>query len=184
MKLILNAIDNTGYGTQGKIFLEFEEPFWPTDVKTWASYILLWKQEDKDKLIGREREWLLGITSFIREDAQPNLIGGLTAGKHIKQFEDISDQQLIDDCMWLLEKFLGRAQLRPIDMRRNRWMSKKYFLGTYSYGSMVTQTHNVEMGKDLGETLYSQDKKSILLIVGEATDEAHSGYVHGAVASG
>ncbi len=180
----VNAIENTGYGTLGKIFLEFEEPFWPKDVDNWAAYLFLWKQEDKDELVGTEREWLTGITKFIRVDAQPNLIGGLTGGKHIKQFEEISDKQLIDDCMWLLEKFLGRTLPRPTDMRRNRWMSSKYFLGTYSYESMDSQTHNVEPGKDLGETLYSQDKKPILLVAGEATDEDHSGYVHGAVASG
>lgn len=180
----INAIENTGFGTLGKIFLEFEEPFWPTDIDKWGAYFFLWKQGDKDNITGTEKEWLTEITGFIRQDAQPNLFGAFVAGKHIKQFEEISDSQLIDDCMWLLEKFLGRILPRPISMRRSRWMTSKYFLGSYSYGSMDAQVHNVAMGKDLGETLYANASKPIVLIAGEATDYFNSGYVHGAVASG
>ncbi|XP_037035290.1 spermine oxidase-like [Bradysia coprophila] len=180
----INATEHTGYGTLGKFFLEFQEPFWPTDFDNWSAYTFLWKQEDKDKLIGTEREWVTEINSLIREDAQPNLLGGLIAGKHIKQFEEISDEQLIDDCVWLMQTFLGPTIPRPINMRRNRWLSNKYFFGTYSYASMDTETHNVTFGKDLAETLYSSSNKPAVLIAGEATEEVNSGYVHGAVASG
>ncbi|XP_037035275.1 spermine oxidase-like isoform X2 [Bradysia coprophila] len=180
----INAIEHTGYGTLGKFFLEFQEPFWPKDDGNWTTYTFLWKQEDKDKLIGTEREWVTDIFGVIKEDAQPNLLGGLLAGKHIRQFETISDEQLIDDSVWLLQKFLGRPIPRPINMRRNRWQSNKYFFGTYSFGSMDTQAHNVALGTDLAETLYSSSNKPVVLIAGEATEKDHSGYVHGAVMSG
>lgn len=180
----INAIEHTGYGTLGKFFLEFDEPFWPTDHDNWSSYTFLWKQEDKDKLVGTGKEWVTEVNAVIREDAQPNLLGGLLAGQHIKQFEEISDEQLIDDSLWLLQKFLGPTIPRPINMRRNRWLSNKYFYGTYSYASMDTQAHNVTFGKDLAETLYSSSNKPIVLIAGEASEEVNSGYVHGAAASG
>lgn len=180
----INAIENTGFGTLGKIFLEFEKPFWSTDIDDWAGYLFLWKQEDKDNIIGTEKEWLLDVTDFIREDAQPNLLGGHVAGKRLKQFEEISDSQLIDDCMWLFEKFLGKTLPRPINMRRSRWLTNKYFLGSYSFASMETQAQNVTVTKDLAEALSNEDGKPILLISGEATDEINFGYVHGAVASG
>ncbi|KAJ6633138.1 Peroxisomal N(1)-acetyl-spermine/spermidine oxidase, partial [Pseudolycoriella hygida] len=180
----VNAIENSGFGTLGKIFLEFEEPFWPTDINDWAAYILLWKKEDKDKIVGTEKEWLREITSFIKEDAQPNIIGAFPAGRNIRQFEEVSDDQLIDGCMWLLEKFLGKTLPRPINMRRSHWLTNKYFLGSYSYGSMDSQTQNVVWGEDLGEALYDSNHKPTLFISGEATDKLSSGYVHGAVNSG
>ncbi|KAG4077866.1 hypothetical protein HA402_013800 [Bradysia odoriphaga] len=180
----VTAIETTGYGTLGKLFLEFENPFWPADIKEWAQYVFLWKKEDKDSLRGTKREWLTEVYGFGKQIAQPNIIGAYTAGKFIKQFEEISDEQLIDDCMWLLEKFLGRTLPRPINMRRNRWMTSKYFLGSYSYGSMKAQANNVSLHNDLGETLSSSGNKPVLLVSGEATDEFNSGYVHGAVMSG
>ncbi|KAJ6636280.1 Peroxisomal N(1)-acetyl-spermine/spermidine oxidase [Pseudolycoriella hygida] len=180
----VNAIENTGFGTLGKFFLEFEEPFWPTDIKNWTAYLMLWTKEDKYNITGSEREWLTNIIGFLRVDAQPNVISGLVAGKHLKRFEEISDAQLIDDCMWLLQKSLGRVLPRPINMKRSKWMTNKYFLGSYSFASMDTQAHNVLLAKDLAETMYGDSNKPLLLIAGEATVEFHSGYVHGAVESG
>ncbi|KAJ6646207.1 Peroxisomal N(1)-acetyl-spermine/spermidine oxidase, partial [Pseudolycoriella hygida] len=178
----INAIENTGFGAQDKISLEFEEPFVPNNV--WGGYNFLWKKEDKDELIGTEREWLLGVTGFFAEDAQPNLLSAFPAGKNLKKFEEITDEQLIDDSMWLLEKFMGKTLPRPINMRRSQWLTNKYFLGSNSYGSMDTQAYNVTMGLDLAETLFDKSDKPILQIAGEASDEFNSGYVHGAVESG
>jgi len=180
----LLAIANTGFGTLGKIFLEFKEPFWPTDINEWVAYMFLWKQEDLDSINGTDKEWTKDIVGFLRVDAQPNTICGFVAGKKMKQFEEVSDDQLIDNCMWLLEKFLGKSLPRPINMQRSHWLTNKNFLGSYSFPTMDTQANNVVPGKHLAETLYSNDKKPVLLFAGEATDENYSGYVHGAVASG
>lgn len=53
----VKAIEAMGYGTLGKIFLEFEQPFWSTNVKEWVSYSLLWNQTDIKSLKGTDREW-------------------------------------------------------------------------------------------------------------------------------
>lgn len=179
----INAIDNVGFGGVGKIFLEFAKPFWPSE-KYWGAYNFLWKESDKNQLVGTEREWLTEVNGFYAQDAQPNVLGAYVAGKNVKQFESITDEQLIVDCMWLLEKFLGKSLPHPVNMRRSRWLKNKYFCGSYSYASMATQAHNVVMGADLGETLYDDEDKPIVLFAGEATDENNSGYVHGAVNSG
>lgn len=178
------VIENAGFGTLGKIFLEFEEPFWPTNLDDCAAYYLLWKQEDKANLTDTEREWLTGIDRFMRVDQFPNLISALTAGKSVYQFEETSNKQLIDDCMWLLEKFLGRSLPRPINMRRSHWMANKHFLGSYSFLSVDVEGLNVLPTKVLAEPLYGHDNQPIVLFAGEATDQFSPGYVHGAVASG
>lgn len=164
--------------------MEFEKPFWPVDITDWVGYLFLWKQDDLAIINGTDKEWIKDVIGFIRVDAQPNIISGLVAGRKMKQFEEINDIQLIDDCMWLLEKFLNKSLPRPQNMRRSHWLTNKYFLGSYSFPSMDTQEHNVAVGKDLGESIYNTDKKPVLLFAGEATNEKYSGYVHGAVESG
>lgn len=53
----VKAIETLGYGTLGKIFLEFEKPFWPSDMNDWASYSLLWSKCDIEGLRGSDKEW-------------------------------------------------------------------------------------------------------------------------------
>lgn len=114
-------------------------------------------------ITGTEKEWIKDVIGFLRHDAQPNIISALVAGKQMKQFEERSGNQLIDDCMWLLEKFLGKSLPRPINMQRSHWfwLINKNFLGSYSFPSMDTQAHKVVLGKDLAESIYSNDKKHI-----------------------
>lgn len=50
----IKAIETLGFGTLGKIFLEFEKPFWPSD---WVSYSLLWSKPDIESLRGDDKEW-------------------------------------------------------------------------------------------------------------------------------
>lgn len=50
----ITAIETLGYGTLGKIFLEFEKPFWPND---WVGYSLLWSKSDIESLRGSDKEW-------------------------------------------------------------------------------------------------------------------------------
>lgn len=55
-RLKIRAIKNMGYGTLEKIFLEFEKPFWPTDMN-WVSYDFLWSRRDVQSLQGTDKEW-------------------------------------------------------------------------------------------------------------------------------
>lgn len=53
----IKAIQTMGFGTVGKIFLEFEEPFWPTEVNDWTGFSFLWTRTDIESLRGSDREW-------------------------------------------------------------------------------------------------------------------------------
>jgi spermine oxidase len=123
------------------------------------------------------------IALFTKVESFPNTLETLMGGKNLKQFEARSDTELIDDCMWLLEKFLAKKIPQPIEMKRNRWLSNKNFLGTYSYFSAELDLVDVSQ-KDLAETLKASDNKPKVLFAGEATDERFPGYTHGAIASG
>jgi len=101
----------------------------------------------------------------------------------LQYFESIRDSQLIEDCMWLLQKFLGKQLPRPINMQRTKWMSNENFIGTYSYTSMNAAAAGIGFG-DLAEPLKNTNGKPVLLFAGEATDETYPSYAHGAVSSG
>jgi spermine oxidase len=50
----IEAIESFGFGTLGKIFLEFPTRLFPEGV-TW--YQILWTTDDQSKLKGTDKEW-------------------------------------------------------------------------------------------------------------------------------
>lgn len=177
----ISAIENLGFGAVGKIFLEFQEPFWPNH--SFVGYSFLWQDDHITEAKSSNRQWLLGLTGFHRVDSFPNLIEAFVSGADVRAFENLSDQRVIDDCMWMFEKFLGKTLPQPTRMMRTKWLTNSNFLGTYSYLSMNTQRCNVTP-VDLAESIKSASGKPMILFAGEATDFKFPSYAHGAVSSG
>lgn len=53
----ISAIESIGFGAIGKIYLEFEHPFWPMESSKWHGYYFLWKDEDLRTVEGTDKEW-------------------------------------------------------------------------------------------------------------------------------
>lgn len=172
-----------GFGTLGKIFLEFDKPFWSTNVDDFVAYSFLWTDEALNAVKLSDKAWTVDLNTFIRVDGFPNLLEALIAGRKIKEFEALNDTKLIDDAMWLLETFTDKKLPRPKSMRRTRWMTSKNFLGSYSYFSMDAAANRVSP-QTLSQSLFNVAMKPVILFTGEATDSKFSSYAHGAVASG
>lgn len=49
-----NAIDESSFGAVGKIFLKFDEQFWPHG---WVGFSLLWSDEDLERLRDTDHSW-------------------------------------------------------------------------------------------------------------------------------
>lgn len=208
----VKAINSIGYGTLGKIFLIFEKPFWTTQLGEFVWYKVLWTDEDLEMVRRTDREWLVcsrftdqslhrfdiadinlildhffirltGLSTFVGVDEYPNILEVLVTGKAIPQFEEISDSKLIDDCMWLLEKFLEKPLPRPIEMKRTQWLTNRNFLGSYSYLSIASEKAEATPN-DLAQSLMNSHNKPIVFFAGEATHETYSSYSHGAILSG
>lgn len=179
----IKAIENLGFGTIGKIFLEFEKPFWPSDRTKFVSYSFLWTDENLKIIKSTDKAWLTDISSFMIVDGFPNLIEAFVAGRKMAEFEALNDTKVINDCMWLLETHLNKTLPRPKSMRKSRWLSNKNFLGTYSYLSMATEVKKVTP-KLLGQSILNTANIPIILFAGEATDEKFSSYANGALSSG
>ncbi|XP_070491017.1 spermine oxidase-like isoform X2 [Chironomus tepperi] len=177
------AIKNYGFGTVGKVFLEFDQPFWKEQGKPFLAYEFLWLDSDIKEAIATNREWMTNITGIYIVDQFPNLLEVFLGGSNLNEFETSSDSKIIDDCMWLLEKSLAKTLPKPKSMIRTKWLTNENFLGAYSYGSIDADKANVRP-KDIAESIKNVDEAPILLFAGEATDDRYPSMAHGAVRSG
>ncbi|KAL7017829.1 hypothetical protein ACKWTF_010546 [Chironomus riparius] len=177
------AIKNYGFGTVGKVFLEFEHPFWLEQGKPFLAYEFLWLEQDKKEAKSTNREWMINITGIYVVDQFPNLLEVFLGGSNLNEFETFSDSKITEDCMWLLEKSLSKSLPKPKAMTRTKWLTNENFLGAYSYGSMDAEKANIGP-KDIAESILNADESPILLFAGEATDEKYPSMAHGAVRSG
>jgi monoamine oxidase len=164
-----------------KIFLEFKEPFWPKN--NFIGYSFVWEEEDIKEARLNDKAWVLDIVNIFVVDAFPNLLEAFLAGDHLRAFENLSQEKVIEDCMWMLERFLHKTLPKPTKMERSKWLTNRNFLGAYSYFSMHSQENSVT-SRDLAESVKNKDNIPVLLFAGEATDLMHPSYVHGAVRSG
>lgn len=101
----------------------------------------------------------------------------------MKEFENLDDEKVIADCMWLLEKFLGKSLPKPINIRKTRWLTNKNFYGTYSYQSVDADRGGI-LPRHLAKSLLNAAYKPVVLFAGEATDDLFPSNAHGAVSSG
>lgn len=125
---------------------------------------------------------LLGVRYFYEVDAFPNLLEVFLVGAR-PEFNTLTDDKVIDDCMWLLRRALRSPFLpRAMSAIRSNWVNEPNFLGSYSYLSMDTAEHNVSP-KDLARPVENSRGRPMIYFAGEATDE-FNGYTNGAAASG
>lgn len=61
-KIKKNAIQGISFGTVGKIYLEFEKPWWPND---WVGLSLLWTKEDIEKIKSTENYWFVMLMKML-----------------------------------------------------------------------------------------------------------------------
>lgn len=178
----IEGIEKMGFGTFGKVFLEFAEPFWPTNTSEWATYDFLWNSYDKKKIIGTSREWLMSMRIIGYVDAFPNLLEAELGGRGMETFELSSDKEVLDSVMWLLRKFVNQSIPDPVNMIKTKWKTKKNFFGSYSYESTAAYDAGI-FPKTLGKTI-EVNGKPVILFAGEAYHQDYASLTQGAVMSG
>lgn len=106
-----NAIEGWSLGTVDKILLKFPSRWWPADCK---GFSLIWTKEDSENLVKEfpygsddNKSWLEDVFGFYVIDSNPDVLLGWICGKHVKQYELLPDDVVLDGCMFLLKKFLG-----------------------------------------------------------------------------
>ncbi|KAF7281754.1 hypothetical protein GWI33_004312 [Rhynchophorus ferrugineus] len=185
----LEAAKKLPLGNVMKILLRFPEKWW-TDTE--CDFSLLWTPEDKRELlecfpngpIHNGRSWLEDIFGFYSIESHDNILLGWLIGPMVKDVELLSDDEVQEGCMFLLNKFLGNQYKisKPDYILRSAWGTNPHFKGTYSY--VGTETIDATT---IRQTLIEPlriNEKDVVLFAGEATHTKYFSTVHGAIDTG
>uniref|UniRef100_A0A2C9GRY9 Amine oxidase domain-containing protein n=1 Tax=Anopheles arabiensis TaxID=7173 RepID=A0A2C9GRY9_ANOAR len=179
-----NSIEGLYIGTIDKLFLEFDEPFWPQD-GSWHGFGLLWEPADLEQLRHDGRQWLRSVCAFFVPDRTERLLVGWIYGHDARTMEALPEGQVIDGLMYLLRKFLPHLPVPagPRWFSRSRWYSNPHFRGSYSSRSMRSDAMRATAAA-LAEPLRTERAVPVVQFAGEASHPQLYSTVQGAVGSG
>ncbi|KAG1680079.1 Spermine oxidase [Nymphon striatum] len=170
------AIQNLGFGTVDKIFLEYEQCFLNRGIN---EILLLWDDADMDNI---SKHWYRKLHSFSK--ISDTILMAWISGLQAEYMEEISDEVIAITCTEILSKFLLDPCIpRPIRVVRTTWHNQLYTQGSYSFIPVGASQADI---KNLMEPVcYSDNKqKPALLFAGEATHPSYYSTTHGAFLSG
>ncbi|RLU21371.1 hypothetical protein DMN91_005744 [Ooceraea biroi] len=180
-----DAIENLGFGTINKIFLDFGEPWWQTGVK---GFQLLWREDANHRCLP---EWTKDLTGFDVLPTQPATLIVWVGGRGACIIESLSEQTVAEDCVNLLSHYLPRYDIPPVKKCvRTKWNGHEYVKGGYSHITKSCEAGNISP-RTLAEpvwatTLRNDVKKNVpvILFAGEATHDNFYSTTHGAYETG
>ncbi|XP_015127812.1 spermine oxidase [Diachasma alloeum] len=178
-----NAIERLGMGKNAKILMYYENPWWKSRENTHNSFY--WTEEDRNEIENdSDKSWLLGLAYDSIVEYKPKLYFLWLSGPYAEQMERIPDDQLRNQTVEFLQKFLGSTGniTEPTEIIRSFWNTNENFRGSYSFPTMQSVGTNAGP-HDLG-TPVMRKGVPVLQFAGEATDPAHFSNVHGAIVSG
>ncbi|KAL6435180.1 hypothetical protein ACFW04_005336 [Cataglyphis niger] len=178
------AIENLGFGTINKIFLDFGEPWWQADVK---GFQLLWHRDNYRSL----PEWTKDITGFDVLPTNPATLIVWVGGQGARIIEDLSEWTIAQDCTNLLMHYLRCHDIPPVrKCVRTKWYGNKYVRGGYSHITKRCEENDVSP-RTLAEPVWitisqNNTKKNlpVILFAGEATHDDFYSTTHGAYETG
>ncbi|NXE15362.1 PAOX oxidase, partial [Lophotis ruficrista] len=181
------AIRRLGFGTNNKIFLEFERPFWEPQQQLLQ---VVWEDESplQEPSTDLEATWfkkLIGFVVLQPPEQHGHVLCGFIAGKEAEYMETLSDAEVLATMTRLLRTLTGNPCLpAPRSVLRSRWHSAPYTRGSYSYVAVGSSGDDIDaLAQPLPEEL--EDPRPLqLLFAGEATHRTFYSTTHGALLSG
>ncbi|CAK6436042.1 unnamed protein product [Pipistrellus nathusii] len=179
------AIRKMGFGTNNKIFLEFEEPFWEPDCE---HIQVVWEDTSplEDTADPMQDAWVKKLIGFLVLPSfeSSHVLCGFIAGLESEFMETLSDEEVLQALTRVLRRVTGNPQLpAPKSVLRSRWHSAPYSRGSYSYVAVGTSGDDIDL---LAQPLPADPEKAPLqiLFAGEATHRTFYSTTHGALLSG
>lgn len=122
------AIEDLGFGTINKIFLDFGEPWWKKGVN---GFQLVWRRDTDHQFLP---EWTKYLTGFDVLPTHPATLIVWVGGRGACIIEDLSEETIAQDCMNLLTHYLRCRDIPPVKKCvRTRWNGNRYVRGGYSH---------------------------------------------------
>ncbi|KAL9948668.1 hypothetical protein D7B24_000626 [Verticillium nonalfalfae] len=160
------AIEQFQMGTYTKIFMQFNESFWPEDAQ-----FLLYADED-------ERGWYpvfqnLGAPGFLEGS---NILFGTVVGHQAFRAEQQTDEETKAQILAVLRKMFPDANVpEPTAFMYPRWGQEEWAFGSYSNWPVgMTLTKHQNLRANVGRLWFS----------GEANSAKYYGFMHGAYYEG
>ncbi|KAF1673857.1 PAOX oxidase, partial [Pygoscelis papua] len=181
------AIRRLGFGTNNKIFLEFERPFWEPQQQFLE---VVWEDESplEEPSADLEANWfkkLIGFVVLQPPEQHGHVLCGFIAGKESEYMETLSDAEVLSTMTRVLRTLTGNQRLpAPRSVLRSRWHSAPYTRGSYSYVAIGSSGDDIDvLAQPLPED--PEDPRPLqLLFAGEATHRTFYSTTHGALLSG
>jgi monoamine oxidase len=158
----LSAIDSLGMGTMNKVFLKFNQNFWPDD-----GYFFAYLKEDHSKIIEFFSPTPTGTN---------NVIVAVLAGQHarsIEKMENAAVEKLVMDDM---KGMFGNNIPRPTAFQKTAWHTNPFSLGAYPHLKPGTDLSACD---EIAKPLLNR-----LFFAGDATSAKYMATAHGAYLSG
>ncbi|KAM9273357.1 peroxisomal N(1)-acetyl-spermine/spermidine oxidase [Morus bassanus] len=181
------AIRRLGFGTNNKIFLEFEQPFWEPHQQLLE---VVWEDESplEEPSADLEANWfkkLIGFVVLQPPEQHGHVLCGFIAGKESEYMETLSEAEVLGTMTRVLRTLTGNPRLpAPRSVLRSRWHSTPYIWGSYSYVAIGSSGDDIDvLAQPLPED--PEDSRPLqLLFAGEATHRTFYSTTHGALLSG
>lgn len=179
------AIRKLGFGTNNKIFLEFEEPFWEPGCQLIQ---VVWEDSSplQDTTLSLQDTWFKKLIGFmiLPPFGSSHVLCGFIAGLESEFMETLSDEEVILSLTQVLRRVTGNPQLpAPKSVLRSRWHSAPYTRGSYSYVAVGSTGEDLDV---MAQPLPADGTGTQLqvLFAGEATHRTFYSTTHGALLSG
>lgn len=183
----IRAITDLGFGYVGKIFLEFEQRFWPSDE---YSLPLIWEDKENDK---KEAEtancpWIHCLYSWYTTCPGTNVLVSYFRDNEFLHIESTSPQEVGKQCIEAIKRCTTFESLPPIvNVKRTQWGTNPWTRGSYSFVSKAASGSDFDTlatplpCKTAGSKLVPALQ---LMFAGEATHRHFYATVHGAYLTG
>ncbi|XP_013183713.2 peroxisomal N(1)-acetyl-spermine/spermidine oxidase [Amyelois transitella] len=175
----VNSIKNLEVCLLGKIYIEFERPWYPKH----AYHAVIWREEDKAKF-SEDEKWVTEIYGLMTVAHQPNLLLAWIYDTGAEIMERVSLEGVEAGIKKLLKVVFKDFDVAPVKrILRTQWTLNPLIRGAYAYRSVGTE-ENGGSAQILGEPLYRSNGFPVVCFAGEATSHRRHNAVHGAVEAG
>ncbi|XP_037535178.1 peroxisomal N(1)-acetyl-spermine/spermidine oxidase [Nematolebias whitei] len=182
----LHSIQRIGFGTNNKIFVEFDAPWWDPDCEL---IHLVWEDEDAmvDQSPDLRRSWirkLFGFTVLKPTERYGHVLCGWIAGHESEYMETLSEQEITREITQLIRRFTGNPTVTPRRIFRSQWFHDPWTCGSYSHLATDCSEQDLDNMMDPLPPRRSNAQPLQVLFAGEATHPCYFSTVHGALLTG
>lgn len=107
----VNSVNNLHFTILGKIYIEFEKPWWPAKR---SNFSIFWRDEDKARFSTSEK-WITEIHGLQTVEHQPNLLLAWIYGNGAEEMEKVNLEEVKAGVQKLFDVMLTQYKVTTIE---------------------------------------------------------------------